>query len=65
MAKLSRVSPARRIVGDVLLARTEGIVIGLGTLLLAVLPGWLMRLTDPLVARLLKGRSGRSGHTPQ
>lgn len=51
--------------GDVLLARTEGIVIGLGTLLLAVLPGWLMRLTDPLVARLLKGRSGRSGHTPQ
>ena len=49
-------------VGDVLMARTEGIVIGLGTLLLAVLPGALMRLTDPLVARL-RGRSGRSAGT--
>ena len=48
--------------GDVLLARTEGIVIGLGTLLLAVLPGAAMRLTDPLVARI-KGRSGRSART--
>ena len=48
--------------GDVLLARTEGIVIGLGTLLLAVLPGALMRLTDPLVARI-KGRCGRSART--
>ena len=42
---------------DLLLARTPGVVIGLGTLLLAVLPGAMMRLTDPLVARL-KGRSG-------
>ncbi len=48
--------------GDVLMARTEGIVIGLGTLLLAVLPGALMRLTDPLVARL-RGRSGRNAGT--
>ena len=48
--------------GDVLLARTEGIVIGLGTLLLAVLPGALMRLTDPLVARI-KDRCGRSART--
>ena len=37
---------------DLLLARTEGVVIGLGTVLLAVLPGWMMRLTDPLVARI-------------
>jgi uncharacterized membrane protein YczE len=43
---------------DLLLARTEGVVIGLGTVLLAVLPGWMMRLTDPLVA-LLRGRSGK------
>ena len=51
--------------GDVLLARTPGIVIGLGTLLLAFLPGYLMRLTDPLVARLLRGISGRNAHKPQ
>ena len=38
--------------GDVLLARAPGIVIGLGTLLLAVLPGWMMRITDPRIARL-------------
>ena len=44
---------------DVLLARVPGIVIGLGTLLLAILPGWMMRLTDPLVARL-RGRSGKA-----
>ena len=50
---------------DVLLARTEGVVIGLGTILLAVLPGWMMRLTDPWVARLLKDKSGKSGCTPQ
>ena len=37
---------------DLLLARTEGVVIGLGTVLRAVLPGWMMRLTDPLVARI-------------
>ncbi|MBP5336497.1 MAG: YitT family protein [Bacteroidales bacterium] len=50
--------------GDALLARTPGIVIGLGTLLLAVLPGAMMRLTDPLVARL-RGRSGKDGRTPR
>ncbi len=50
--------------GDVLLARTEGIVIGLGTLLLAVLPGALMRLTDPFVA-WLRGRSCKGGCTPR
>lgn len=43
---------------DVLLARVPGIVIGLGTLLLALLPGALMHLTDPLVERL-RGRSGK------
>ena len=37
---------------DVLLARTPGVVIGLGTLLMAFLPGYLMRFTDPLVAKL-------------
>jgi uncharacterized membrane protein YczE len=47
---------------DVLLARVPGIVIGLGTLLLAFLPGALMRLTDPLVERL-RGRSGRTART--
>ena len=47
---------------DVLLARVPGIVIGLGTLLLALLPGALMRLTDPLVERL-RGRSGRAAGT--
>ena len=47
---------------DVLLARVPGIVIGLGTLLLAFLPGALMRLTDPVVERL-RGRSGRAART--
>lgn len=37
---------------DWLLARTEGIVIGLGTLILAFLPGYLMRFTDPLVRKV-------------
>ena len=50
--------------GDILLARTEGIVIGLGTLLLAVLPGALMRVTDPLVERI-RGRSRKDGRTPR
>ena len=44
---------------DVLLARVPGIVIGLGTLLLALLPGALMHLTDPVVRRL-RGRSGKA-----
>lgn len=40
---------------EVLLARTPGVVIGLGTLLMAFLPGWMMSLTDPLVdATLLR-----------
>ena len=48
--------------GDVLLARTPDVVIGLGTLLLAVLPGAMMRLTDPVVARL-RGKSGKDART--
>ena len=43
--------------GNVLLARTPGVVIGLGTLLMAFLPGYLMRFTDPLVARLSRRAS--------
>ncbi|MCR4859660.1 MAG: DUF6198 family protein [Bacteroidales bacterium] len=50
---------------DVLLARTPGVVIGLGTLLLAVLPGWMMRFTDPVVARLVKGRFASDDHKSQ
>lgn len=49
---------------DLLLARTPGTVIGSGTLLLAVLPGLLMRLTDPL-AGWLRDRSGRNDDTPR
>lgn len=41
---------------DVLLARTQGVVIGLGTLLMAFLPGYLMRFTDRLVVRFSGGR---------
>ncbi len=37
---------------DMLLARTPGVVIGLGTLVLAVLPGFLMRFTTPALGRL-------------
>lgn len=51
--------------GDVLLARTPGIVIGLGTILLAILPGLMMHLTDPLVARLIRGISGKAGSKSQ
>ena len=50
---------------DVLLARTDGVVVGLGTILLALLPGLMMRLTDPLVARIVRGISGTGAHTPQ
>ncbi len=50
--------------GDVLMARTDGVVTGLGTLLLAILPGALMRLTDPLVD-CLRGRSGKDARTPR
>ena len=38
---------------DVLLSRVEGVVIGLGTLILAVLPGFLMRWSDPVVDKAL------------
>lgn len=38
-------------VGDMLLARSPGVVIGLGTLVLAVLPGYLMRFTTPALGR--------------
>ena len=50
---------------DILLARTPGIVIGLGTLLLAVLPGLMMHLTDPQVEKIPRGRSGKAGNTRQ
>lgn len=36
---------------DILLAKAPGVVIGIGTLILAVLPGWLMRFTDPIVRK--------------
>lgn len=39
---------------DTLLARSQGVVIGLGTLLCAVLPGFLMRWSNPLADRLFK-----------
>jgi len=48
--------------GDVLMARTAGVVIGLGTLLLAILPGALMRVTDPFV-NWIRGRSGKNART--
>lgn len=42
---------------DVMLARTEGVVIGLGTLVLAFLPGFLMRFTTPWMEKAFgKGR---------
>ena len=37
---------------DVLLARTPGVVIGLGTLMSALLVGWMMKFTDPVVNRV-------------
>lgn len=37
---------------DLLFARSEGIVIGIGTLILAILPGYFMRYSDKLVAAL-------------
>lgn len=39
---------------DVLFARSSGVVISMGTLLLAFLPGWLMRITQKPVDRLLE-----------
>ena len=41
-------------IADVLLSRTPGVVIGAGTLLCAVLPGFLMRFTDPLADSVLE-----------
>ena len=39
---------------DTLLARVPGVVIGLGTLVSAVIPGWLMHRTDPWTDRMLE-----------
>lgn len=44
--------------GDFLLAKMPGIVIGPGTLLLAILPGALMRFSDPWVKRLRDWEAG-------
>lgn len=38
---------------DTLLARVPGVVIGIGTLICAVIPGWLMHWTDPWTDRML------------
>ena len=40
---------------DIVTAEAEGIVIGIGTVALAVLPGLCMKLTDPLVDTLMAG----------
>lgn len=40
---------------DVLLARVPGVVIGIGTIISAIIPGWLMHKTDPMMDRLLTG----------
>lgn len=40
--------------GDIILARQEGIVIGLGTVILAFLPGFLLRFIQPLTDRFLE-----------
>ena len=39
---------------DIILARQEGIVIGLGTIILAFLPGFLLRFIQPLTDRFLE-----------
>lgn len=39
---------------DTLLARVPGVVIGIGTLVSAVIPGWLMLKTDPWTDRMLE-----------
>ena len=38
---------------NVLLGNTEGVVIGLGTLIMAIMIGWMMKITDPIVDRFL------------
>lgn len=44
---------------DVLLARVPGVVIGMGTLVCAILPGLLMRFTDPLAEKFMAGMRQR------
>jgi len=39
-------------IGDVLSARASGVVIGVGTLVCAVLPGFFIRWTDPIVEKM-------------
>jgi len=39
-------------IADILSANTQGVVIGLGTIALAILPGYLMRFTDKPVKRI-------------
>lgn len=41
-------------IGDVLTARMQGIVVGLGTLILAILAGLFMRITTPFVRKATK-----------
>lgn len=38
---------------NVLLGNTEGIVIGLGTLIMAIMIGWMMKITDPIVDKFI------------
>lgn len=38
---------------DVLLSRVPGVVIGIGTIISAIIPGWLMHKTDPWMDSLL------------
>ena len=38
---------------DTLLARAPGVMIGIGTVLSAILPGWMMRMSDPIIDKLL------------
>lgn len=42
-----------RSVADILLGRTEGVVIGTGTVLMAFLAGGLMRWTDPIADKII------------
>lgn len=44
---------------DMLTARMPGIVIGIGTLISAILPGYLMKFTNPLVQHWKSGGTGR------
>ena len=44
---------------DVLLSRVPGVVIGIGTIISAIIPGWLMHLTDPWMDSLLTNLRNR------